>query len=134
MSMCMRELKHTHLHTILPLSHPLSSAFFHFISFSFTSIFIYFYWWYSKLIQRLTFLFELLNAVVVISAAFLSVLLLSSVSPTVFTVIVEFPSTKPRLETADFSWFENLDVKRNLNREFDFFFVTTCCNGIFSQK
>lgn len=36
------------------------------------------------------------------SAAFLSVLL-SSVSPTVFTVTVEFPSTNPNDETADFS-------------------------------
>lgn len=50
----------------------------------------------------LTSLVVSLNVVVMISIPFLSVLL-SSVSPTVFTVIVEFPSTKPSDETADFS-------------------------------
>lgn len=43
-----------------------------------------------------------LNVVVIMSIPFLSVLL-SSVSPTVFTVMVEFPSTRPKDETADFS-------------------------------
>lgn len=43
-----------------------------------------------------------LNVVVMISIPFLSVLL-SSVSPTVLTVIVELPSTNPNDETADFS-------------------------------
>lgn len=62
-----------------------------------------------------------LNVVVIISIPFLSVLL-SSVSPTVLTVIVEFPSTKPRDETADFSWLK-FDVRRNRNRGLDFFIV-----------
>ena len=65
---------------------------------------------------------ELLN--VVTSIPFLS-LLLYSVSSTVLTVFVEFPSTKPKEETADFPWLVNFDAIRNLKRDFDFG-VTTC--------
>lgn len=72
----------------------------------------------------LTSLVRSLNVVVTTSIPFLSVLL-SSVSPTVFTVIVEFPSTNPNDETADFSWLAKLDVKRNLNRGLDFFIALT---------
>lgn len=85
----------------------------------------------SRTLSKLGKLFKLLltsfvvslNVVVMMSIpCFLSVLL-SSVSPTVLTVIVEFPSTKPKDETADFSWLTKFDVKRNRNRGLDFFIV-----------
>lgn len=66
-----------------------------------------------------------LNVVVTMSMPFLSVLL-SSVSPTVFTVIVELPSTKPSDETADFSWFAKFDVSLKRKRGFDFLTGLTC--------
>lgn len=48
-----------------------------------------------------SFIDELLNVVVTTSVARFSALL-SSVSPTVLTVFVELPSTRPKDETADF--------------------------------
>lgn len=62
----------------------------------------------------------LLN-VVVTSIPFLS-LLLYSVSSTVLTVLVEFPSTRPSDDTADFPWLGvvNFDAIRKRKRDFVF--------------
>lgn len=81
----------------------------------------------SVTLRLLTSFAVSLKVVVIMSIPFLSVLE-SSVSPTVFTVIVEFPSTRPKDETADFSWFAKFDVKRNRNRGLDFFIVLLTWN------
>lgn len=54
------------------------------------------------------------------------------VSPIVFTVIVELPSTNPSVDAADFSGFvANLDVlRRNRKRDFALIGATTCTSII----
>lgn len=60
-----------------------------------------------------------------------SPLLSSVVSPIVFTVIVELPSTNPSVEFADFSGFvANLVVlRRNRKRDFALIGATTWASG-----
>lgn len=62
---------------------------------------------------------------------FCSPLLSSVVSPIVFTVIVELPSTNPSVDVADFS-VANLDVlRRNRKRDFALIGATTCAHFFF---